>query len=389
MSKIEWTDRTWNPVTGCTKISDGCKHCYAEPMTRRLKAMGQAKYINGFKVTCHPETLDQPLKWKKPSKIFVCSMGDLFHEDVPDEFIDKIFDTMKKCPQHIFQILTKRPERMKKHLDVFQPHLPNVWLGVTAENQEQAEKRIPLLLQTQAIKRFVSIEPMLGAVELDEAWLTGYNAGNESEDERENSLPSGFSGGTENRPERPDMEIESAESGQVDGRGKDAEMQTSKSRKRHGEILSDKDDDKREEVSCSGSSFNMVSPERSNTGKHDNKSHKRELQRQPTEQSGISNIQGTSDTFHEVFRSNIQEGQTRQILWVIVGGESGPGARPMHPDWVRKVRDDCQAAGVPFFFKQWGEFTQVAEFAVRVGKAKAGSLLDGKEYKEFPGEGAE
>ena len=183
MSKIEWTEKTWNPISGCTKISDGCKNCYAEKMANRLKAIGTKGYENGFEVTLHPEKLNIPLKCKKPTMFFVCSMGDLFHSDVPFEFVDQIFKTIAKTPQHTYQILTKRADRMWAYLEglysaknyrFVMSHnqlddngfLPNVWLGVTAENQEQADKRIPILLDTPAALRFVSIEPMLGEINL-------------------------------------------------------------------------------------------------------------------------------------------------------------------------------------------------------------------------------
>lgn len=321
-TKIEWTDKTWNPVTGCTKISEGCKNCYAETMANRLQKMDSPKYKNGFKVTCHPDTLGEPLKWKKGVKIFVCSMADLFHEDVPFEFIDKVFAVMALCPQHTFQILTKRPDRMREYMDLSTDNraesigaglreltvgmrsglidlpLPNVWLGVTAENQEQADKRIPILLQIPAVVRFVSIEPMVGAVDLTKYWD---NVG---------GMP-------------------------------------------------------------------------------------------PARKIGETNTYVAS------------------LDWVILGGESGANARPMHPDWVRKVKGDCKEAGVPFFFKQWGEWKAFYDrdrddpnwdnvpeessnikrlnlaggqgfhgkrviYFKRIGKKKAGSLLDGEEHKEFP-----
>ena len=133
-TKIEWTDKTWNPVTGCTKKSEGCVHCYAEVMARRLKGMGQVKYKNAFKLTLHPEDLDEPKKWNKSHNIFVCSMGDLFHEDVPFEFVDRVMDTIRETPRHRYQILTKRAERMAEY---FRTHaVPvNAWLGVTVEVQ--------------------------------------------------------------------------------------------------------------------------------------------------------------------------------------------------------------------------------------------------------------
>jgi len=166
-SKIEWTDETWNPVTGCSKISPGCQNCYAERMAKRLQAMGN--YPDGFDVTVWPERLKQPLRWRKPRRVFVCSMGDLFHKDVPASTILDIWHVMEQCPQHTFQVLTKRPERMRDVLGLSgagldAPPLPNVWLGVTAENQECADKRIPILLECPAAVRFVSVEPMLGPV---------------------------------------------------------------------------------------------------------------------------------------------------------------------------------------------------------------------------------
>lgn len=353
MSKIEWTDKTWNPVSGCDKISEGCTNCYAETMAKQLKAMGTPGYENGFKVTLHPDKLDVPLKWKKPCKIFVCSMGDLFHEDVPFEFILKVIDIIRESRNgyscgldrlvttHTFQILTKRPERMRdffnrlrydsldnsenKELYLansssekgYRPIMPNIWLGVTAENQEQANKRIPILLNTPAAKRFVSIEPMLGPVDLTD--ISYY----------------------EN-----DGIITSA----------------------------------------------------------------------PTHKEGIV---GGSCHMDALDSSDLVDWPDWGALdWVIVGGESGTRARPMHLDWVCKIRDDCKDAGVPFFFKQWGEWEskeiKTKKFNIskmqeqskktgiksmctfikqpgepflvfkRVGKKKAGSKLDGVEHKEMP-----
>jgi protein gp37 len=167
-TKIEWTDKTWNPITGCTKISQGCVNCYAETMSRRLKAMNQAKYANGFNLTLHENCLQEPLQWKKSHNIFVCSMSDLFHKDVPFEFIDKIVNTIKKTPQHRYQILTKRAERM---LEYFQDReIPkNAWLGVTVEAQT-SKTRIDILRILNAPIRFLSCEPLiedLGTLNLD------------------------------------------------------------------------------------------------------------------------------------------------------------------------------------------------------------------------------
>jgi len=179
MSKIQWTEKTWNPVTGCTRVSAGCDHCYAATMTRRLAAMGQEKYqglmgknhFNGV-VKCHPDTLEIPMKVKKSTMWFVNSMSDLFHEGVLWTFVDQVFETMAQCPQHTFQILTKRPFMMSGYLNsshrkhavkMFQ----NVWLGTSVENQKSAEKRIPELRKCPAVVRFLSVEPLLERVDLD------------------------------------------------------------------------------------------------------------------------------------------------------------------------------------------------------------------------------
>jgi len=195
-SNIEWTDETWNPIAGCEAVSPGCAHCYAATMTRRLEAMGQkdyaglttAKHFNG-KVRCLPDKLSIPLKWRKPRRVFVNSMSDLFHEDVPDEFIDRVFAVMAFCPRHTFQVLTKRAERMARYFNKREMRitfvgnaairmkltdkdfrgpwpLKNVWLGVSAEDQQRADERIPWLLKTPAAVRFISAEPLLGPIDL-------------------------------------------------------------------------------------------------------------------------------------------------------------------------------------------------------------------------------
>jgi len=159
-SKIEWTESTWNPITGCDKVSLGCKHCYAERMAKRLKAMGQSNYCNGFKLTLHSHMLDYPLHWKKSRLIFVNSMSDLFHKEVPLEFILRTFEIMKQASQHTFQILTKRSERLLElDKDIHWP--PNVWMGVSVENQDYVN-RINDLRNTHAYIKFLSLEPLLG-----------------------------------------------------------------------------------------------------------------------------------------------------------------------------------------------------------------------------------
>jgi protein gp37 len=186
-SSIEWTDATWSPVTGCTKVSEGCRHCYAETMAKRF--WGDRHFGD---VQCHPDRLEQPLRWRKPRRVFVNSMSDLFHPAVPDDFIDRVFAVMALCPQHTFQVLTKRPERMRawfdggEHLRMtrcfrnFQHYtkpvgpwpLPNVWLGVSVEDQATADERIPVLLDTPSALCFVSAEPLLGEIDLG-MWLLG------------------------------------------------------------------------------------------------------------------------------------------------------------------------------------------------------------------------
>ncbi len=169
-TKIEWCDRTWNPITGCSQIAPGCKNCFSKTMTKRLKAMGQEKYKHGFdKVVCHESELVKPLKWKKPAMVFVCSMADLFHKDVSFGFIDEVLDTIKRCPRHNFQLLTKRPERMhdffkwsKQGSDTLP--LGNLWIGTSVSTQADADKNIPWLLKTPAKVRFISAEPLLEKV---------------------------------------------------------------------------------------------------------------------------------------------------------------------------------------------------------------------------------
>ncbi len=230
-SKIEWTESTWNPVTGCTKISDGCKNCYAERMALRLKAAGSPNYANGFHVTLHEHALEIPLRWKRPRAIFVNSMSDLFHKDVPFDFISKVFDVMQRASQHRFQILTKRSERLLK-LSARLSWPENVWMGVTVENAD-CTFRIDHLRETDAAIKFISFEPLLGPI----------------------------------------------------------------------------------------SSINL-------------------------------------------------EG----IDWSIVGGESGPKARPMEPEWATNIRDQSLDACVPFFFKQWGG----------VNKKKAGHILGDRMWDNMP-----
>lgn len=230
-SLIEWTESTWNPITGCTKVSDGCKNCYAEKMAKRLQAMGQKKYKNGFKLSLHYENIEDPLKIKKSQVIFVCSMSDIFHKDVPEDFILQLFEVMNKAHWHIFQVLTKRAERLQE-LSKKINWTENIWMGVTVESEKYIN-RIKYLQNCDAYIKFLSIEPMLSDI--------------------------------------PNLILDN-------------------------------------------------------------------------------------------------------IDWVIVGGESGYGARPIKKEWVVSIKNQCERKNVPFFFKQWGG----------VNKKKNGRMLDGKIYDNMP-----
>ena len=265
-SKIEWTDATWNPVSGCTKVSPGCDHCYAETFAERWRGTPGHHFENGFDVTLRPERLNQPLRWKRPRRIFVNSMSDLFHESVPDGFIGSVFDVMAQTPQHTYQILTKRHGRMRSLLNKWADAgwywrrddmlwcgpldgpLPNVWLGVSVEDQKWADIRVPALIETPATVRFLSCEPLLGPVGLDRyLWLTGPSTAGPFRD---------YAG-----------------------------------RRRFG--------------------------------------------------GGIGGQAITSV-------------KARDLHWLIVGGESGPGAREMDREWAERLVWECRDAGVPVFVKQLG-----------------------------------
>ena len=238
-SAIEWTEQTWNPVTGCTKISPGCKHCYAETMARRLKAMGVRGYENGFQLTLLPERLNQPLQRRKPTVYFVNSMSDLFHEEVPDEFIQQVFDVIKRTPQHTYQVLTKRADRLPLFFDKYDTPT-NAWIGVSVENKKYGLPRIDNLRKIPAQIRFLSVEPLLEDL------------------------------------------------GEID---------------------------------------------------------------------------------------------LREIHWVIVGGESGPKARPMKQKWVLNIQQQCEQQNVAFFFKQWGGWG--ADGKKRAKKQNGRTLL-GKTWDRMP-----
>lgn len=316
-TKIEWTDATWNPITGCKVVSPGCTNCYAmklagtrlahHPSRADLTIDTKAGPVWNGNLRFNSEWLFQPLRWKRPRRIFVCAHGDLFADGVEDAWLDQIFAVMACSPQHIFQVLTKRPKRMRDYLTTqmlehrlaaaqsdyplpspgFWPHLPlpNVWLGVSVEDQERARERIPLLLDTPANVRWISAEPLLGPLDL----------------------------------------------GCLDVDG-DGFVDALNIRNWEDEIAQWRDSDKDWE-----------------------------------------------EQFLDWFSlSDLPSGPMAPILdWVVVGGESGPSARPMHPDWARTLRDQCAEAGVPFFFKQWGEW------APQVGAVDGWALSDDPEVSRF------
>lgn len=329
MTKIEWTETTWNPIVGCSLASPGCTNCYAMrfagtrlahlPKYDGLTQPSKAGPVWTGKLAFDEKALLEPLRWKKPRMVFVNSMGDLFHEDCPDEWIDRVFAVMALCPQHNFQVLTKRSGRMREYISFrnrwsyvldqqydlrgsgFRTDwpIPNVWLGVSVEDQQRADERIPDLLATPAAVRWISAEPLLGPVDL-------------------------------------------------------------------------------------------------------------------TNITGVEKSRDYGSPVHGWSAIWVNNGIGRKWLdWVVVGGESGKGARPMHPDWARSMRDQCAAAGVPFFFKQWGEWVPRHSWGERrmvaigpqggeipddvvpqdvggqrfaaVGKKRAGRLLDGVEHNAMPG----
>lgn len=310
-TKIEWTDATWNPVTGCTRVSAGCDRCYIERTPpfrmagRRFDGTGPGSSTG---VQLHPQRLEQPLRWRKPRRVFVNSLADLFHDDVPDDFLVRTFAVMATVKHCTFQILTKRPARMRSllsdedfadrveramavwtHADTEAWPLPNVWLGVSVENQKWADIRIPALLNTPAAVRWISAEPLLGPIDLN---------------------------------------------GRIDPRvgGRPRLTYWLHGEPRFGE-------------------------------------------RKP--------IPGSSLTV-----ADLEIGP--KLDWVVAGGESGPGSRPMHPDWARGLRDQCAQARVPFLFKQWGDHRPPADGDesgapwTRVGKKAAGRELDGRTHDEYP-----
>jgi protein gp37 len=362
--KISWLNipgyipQTWNPIVGCSKVSEGCRNCYAERMAKRLAGIKATDYyrkaldIDDFEPptwriesgwsgeTFFVESaLEKPLGWEKPRAIFVNSMGDLFHENTPDEWIDRVHYIMAKSPQHLFILLTKRAKRMAEYYSVerclyetncgdYRPKaswpLPNVWLGVTAENQAAADERIPHLLRTPAAVRFVSCEPMIGPI-----------------DDLKVPLGEFFCPQCDNYFDIPERYLSPCCGEKTRG---DDDYICTKCKQPFPED--------EEIVEC---------PNCGNSG-------------------GSYYIQPDHHTCFSI--KDLPIG----VDWIICGGESGPGARPMNPEWARSLRDQCQAAGVPFFFKQWGDNMckhNAPPYYTRNEK-HGGDILDGRQWHEFP-----
>lgn len=434
-TSIEWTDATWNPLVGCSRVSAGCQHCYAERHAYRFARQrgsvyeGTARRVNGKptftgRVNLNPRVLDQPLRWRVPRRIFVNSMSDLFHENVPDQTLDDIFAVMASAPQHTFQVLTKRLERMLDYVGapvgtkrdmshaLWRVHgdnpkrvygaqkgwpLPNVWLGVSVEDQAAADARIPLLLQTPAAVRFLSCEPLLGPIDLSgwgDARAIAPNSGVTkiwSEytwptwiPQRERELIERFWAESYHRGPRAWME--------------DNEHQSTPGTGMRVGFVTDSD------------GWIRVVPARSPLAEgHGRYVHRWNNIGVVVTEDGAAHHCSSAPGPGWLARWRCRDRVYRhQLHWVIAGGESGPGARPMHPDWARSLRDQCAAADVPFFFKQWGEwapdeaFTHmprsdaamhewigtdgqtVVNHSWRYGKKVAGHLLDGVEHHAFP-----
>jgi protein gp37 len=430
--KISWLNipgyipATLNPVGGCNKCSLGCENCYAEKMAVRLSGMPATKdhysqvVENGKwngKTFFNADQLKKLYKWKAPHAIFMVSMGDLFHESVPFWWIDEVFDAMLSNPQHLYIILTKRPDRAGEYFKYFgnkikdvgfdsipsqsynpddHYELPNfIWLGATAENQEQANFRIPILLTIPAKVRFVSVEPMLGRVDLLK-YLGGYY---ETEEFGKSSLPGSVDRGINNRQSGEYMENSSSKMESLGRHNTINSLSTTESGTPFWELHANKGNDQSKKSTCVGASVGLVPFIRSDTGRDDDQSQEWKSTRQPTGKLGIGNLLRTDVSLDTQSWKTSKEELARTILWVICGGESGNNARPMHPDWVRSLRDQCKDANVPFFFKQWGEYCasitdkNVKEKAVvyngigysmqKVGRKAAGNLLDGVEYHQF------
>ncbi len=417
-TKIEWTDEAWNPVTGCTKVSSGCEHCYAERMSKRLRGRCGYPADDPFAVTLHPDRLDQPLRWRKPRRVFVCSMGDLFHEDVPDEFIAEVWNIMRRCDQHIFQVLTKRPQRMADVVSRLRfdnrgagrvwlaehPNdheggwslgvghlgcsgLPWIWPGTSVEDQPAAIERLPHLFECPAAVRFVSCEPMLSHIDLTPWFGASYDPMYGGEQTSGRSSLSGDP--CRSYPNR---------------RGGVRLEEIQKGRERHGKISPGPGNEKRDSIPRAGPPPDLAPSLWSNTREPTDKPQRRQRKEQPPEQSRTrhavseretldtcagkrNNPQSTgraepneqahdtpgssdptpptgraptgrhSEGLQDCLPNGVEDrsrGQVVGISWCICGGESGPGARPCDIRWIRSIVQQCRAAEVPCFVKQLG-----------------------------------
>jgi len=362
-TKIEWATKSWNPVTGCTPISEGCKNCYAKRMSKRMRGRYGYPADDPFRVSLHINKLDEPSTWVKPQKVFVCSMGDLFHKDVPIKFFSDIMDTIIQNQKHTFMLLTKRPERMLELLEdraedwklalPWQYKIPihNLWLGVTAENQRTADERIPILLQIPAAKRFVSVEPMLGPVDIRQ-YLSG-GTSNEQPIKREDCLSNSIERGVRDRRSREDMEDSETRMGQMEQGNPLKQMQEGSGRTSNATgISSDQGDGKRETLSPGSTSPRVLSLLRPDTEGNNGQSQERKEIRQRTEEPRTSHLFGTDPTCNQGVRFSKQERRSGTILWCIAGPETGPKARPTNIGWIRSLADQCKAGDIPFFDKR-------------------------------------
>lgn len=385
-TKISWTNETWNPVVGCSRVSEGCRHCYAERMDKRIRAVRGEQWKEwsaqnaAYNVRLHPERLQQPLHWKQPRMVFVNSMSDLFHENVPFEFIGKVFYTMSAASKHTFQVLTKRPQRMleyyewmrntstsKGYLD--ESDFPNVWLGVSVENQKAADERIPLLLRTPAAVRFLSCEPLLGEIDLTR-WMGGDN---EIKKQRSGSVQGSNEWRIGNRPTGKNLEI-SESPGQPMARGNTFDsMRETPRGTQYGRVSSSQGNGELETNGGVSASLGLVSPQRSDSRRIDSESQEREQDRQSPREFGIGDLFGTDKARDFGSGASSQAKPLGAISWVICGGESGPHFREMNLDWARSIKDQCVAANIPFWFKQGSAY-----------RSEQNTFLDGREWREFP-----
>jgi protein gp37 len=383
---IQWTDETWNPTRGCSRVSEGCRNCYAERIAARFSLPGNT--FHGFavrtpegprwtgEVTLLVDRLDQPLSWKLPRRVFVNSMSDLFHEHLGDDDISQVFAIMALCPQHTFQILTKRAERMRDYVQEMSTDpdaycfawarqylrgdgrrtpelrsetwpLPNVWLGVSVEDQGRADERIPLLLQTPAAIRFISAEPLLGPIDL-RRWLSGYSE--ECGSLRLSGRPDGRAG---DRRGRADLASVGAAREPMDRSDDGSAVQTAESRARQG--LPERQGDGRPEASDgAGASTGLAPLQRADSGWPDRESRERHQIGQQADESDAGDAFGADEACDERARLRPNSQSSQRLSWVIVGGESGPGARPFNIEWARSILAECKSAGVAAFMKQVG-----------------------------------